>query len=292
MIRRCPEAIVQAAAMDQERKDLFVEGIRDKLALEFLASADRNPDVRIFVIDETADIDQSVCGAKGRLLHLARTAADAGVTNLRFLVDREFDHLTGTSYPPNTWHTALPDFDSHLFAPYYVRKAIHLGYLKESVSPEDLLAHVFSICRTLSCLRLLSLREGLDLPINDSRKSKFLTLRKGELCFDFDKYLRAVMQSAGMPLRGHGTLAVKHAQLTTELSELADRQLVRARDFFEICEIVLRRFGVDTKELPSVFWAAVDERSIESDDDLTAAIRFLSRGNRTKASSVRGKQRR
>ena len=281
MNRRGAEAIVQAALMDRGRRDIFVEGIQDKLVLEFLASNRRDTQVRVLVIDDVADIDEQQGGAKARVLKLARLAANAGADNLRFFVDRDFDAFSDISYPSNTWHTDFPDLEGCLLNPYYMCKLIRLGYLAASISPHDVLAVTNAICRQLSLLRILSSRKGLELPITDSNKARFIIHNNGDVQFDLEKYIRSVLQSARIPLRRLASILEEYETLVDEMKDIEDEHLTRGKDFFDVCRIVLRRLGVNASQLPNVLWAATEKGVLDNNDNLAQAVAFISEQNQT-----------
>ena len=126
MIRRTPEAVVQAALMDRERTDLFVEGVHDKLVLEFLCGDERNNNVRVLSIDNAVLLQDQEGGAKARVLRLAELAEQKGAFNLRFVVDRDFDPLIGATVPANTWQTDLPDTEGYLFHEHAFSKVLRV----------------------------------------------------------------------------------------------------------------------------------------------------------------------
>src|SRR5206468_3136096 len=71
MLRRDPEAIVTAHLMDRARRELYVEGRRDRIFLDWLISTDRHPDVSVVEIS-SVNLPEISGGERGRLLHFAR----------------------------------------------------------------------------------------------------------------------------------------------------------------------------------------------------------------------------
>jgi hypothetical protein len=276
MIQRLPEAIIQAAKMDPSRRDLFVEGIQDKLILDFLSADSRNRNVRILVIDHVADIPLSEGGAKGRLLQLAQIAANSGLANLRFFIDHDCDKYLGREYPQNVWHTDYPDMEGYVIRRSNIDKVLKIAYLAENILPSQLLEVCSGICRKLFVLRLLSERESLRLPITSSRKSKFIRIKNGQISFAFENLLKALLQEAGISLTLLTQIMEKHDTLSQELASVSDTDLIRGKDFLAICEVVLSRWGINNKELPQVLWATLESDSVMDEENLRRAVEFLS----------------
>jgi len=277
MIPRSPEAIIQAAIMDADRNDLFVEGIHDKMVLEFLSEPNRNHAIRIFPIDEIAEIGESENGAKGRLLKLAHFASRESATNLKFFVDRDLDCFVGDDLPNNTWKTDFPDLEGYLINDKTVSKILKLCYNTERLDASVFLASLMSICRKTGLLRVFSRRKKLDLPITKTNKTKCITLKSGIITFDFDRFFTAVLQGAGQKLSKKTTLLRGFDALKKELADEPSENLVRGKDFIEISIIALRRYGIESKEFEQILWGTLESSIIPNYPALDCVVKFLSR---------------
>jgi hypothetical protein len=277
MIPRAPEAIVQAAAMDSERRDLYVEGLHDKLVLEFLCGKTRDRGVRILPVDEALDLCHSEGGSKGRLLVLAQTAQQKGVQNLRFFVDRDLDPFIGAAVPGNTWQTDFPDFEGYLLNVAALSKALRLSYSNPQTDILSLLDSLITICRELGLLRVLSCRNNLALPVTKTKKTRCVELRNGIVAFDCDRFLTAVLQEGHINLSRKSALIDGLQAIKKELNDAPSVQFVRGKDFIEISIIALRRLGIDSKEFGRVLWATLDKKTALGHPTLSCVVEFLSR---------------
>ena len=275
MICRSPEAIVQAALMDRDRCDLFVEGLHDKLVLEFLCGERRNSNVRVLAIDTAVLLQKQEGGAKARVLRLAELAEQKGASNLRFLVDRDFDPFVGATVPTNTWQTDLPDTEGYLLHEHAFSKVLRLCYCNTSAKAASALGCTIDICRQIGILRVYSLRQHLDLPISRTKKARCVATGQHKITLDFDRFLTSVLQTGKISLKQKPSVLADLQTLTDELDDTPSRELVRGKDFMEICPVVLRRLGIESKEFPTVLWATLDAQHMHSHATLTAIIEFM-----------------
>src|SRR5271155_3700280 len=104
MLRRHFEAVITAHAMDRSRKELYVEGQRDRLFLSWLIDGTRDPNVSIHEI-ETLELPGEVSGGnRGRLIRLVELLENAEVRICAF-ADADWDRLFGRRLPRRLWLT-------------------------------------------------------------------------------------------------------------------------------------------------------------------------------------------
>ena len=75
MIRRNPKAIIMAAQMDHERRELYVEGKKDRLFIKWLTLGRISSNSRILE-SNVVEINESQGGEKERLLLFAKLSED------------------------------------------------------------------------------------------------------------------------------------------------------------------------------------------------------------------------
>jgi hypothetical protein len=260
--------------MDTDRRDLYVEGVHDKMVLEFLCGDKRDQSVRIIPIDDALYLPCSQGGTKGRLLALAKEAEQKGVQNLRFLVDRDFDSLIGVSVPSNTWQTDMPDFEGYLFTDTALSKALRISYCDSKTDASWLLNCVVQICRQLGLLHFLSRRDNLQLPIVETKKRKCVVLKDGSYTFDMSKFVTMVLQNAGISLSKMTALLADLECITETFRDTPSLKLVRGKDFMEISAIILGNHNI--KEFSRVLWATLDKNIASYYPTLASVMSFLS----------------
>lgn len=274
MTRRPPNAVVRAAVMDPDRRDLFVEGVHDKLILEHLCGG-RPSSMRILVVDEHVELPNVQGGAKGRVLALAACAEQHGAHNLMFLVDTDLDRHLGNSYPPNVWQTDFPDMEALILGHDNFERVLRLAYVNPSLSSADFCRDVLSVARTIACVRLVSRKDNLNLKINDTEKRRYVAVKGSRFSFDEDAFLRTLLQKSQISLREFSRIQRRLSEERLALSSVDDSLLVRGKDCIEIGQLALRCYGVETDEFDRVLWASFNEGCLKRSRSIENLVNLL-----------------
>jgi hypothetical protein len=147
--------------MDQARRELFVEGPRDRLFLSWLASSGKDPNVSIIEID-FVELPELPGGNKGRLIYFAeqlgRGACDV---RIQMFADADWDRLLERPVPARVWITDHRDMEGYLLRVECLEKVLRLGLGNAAVSAEVVLTSIKEHARRLCLLRLTSEIHGL-----------------------------------------------------------------------------------------------------------------------------------
>src|SRR5688500_8001489 len=124
-IRRSPEAWIKSCEMDTSRKLLIVEGIEDRLFIEYIISDEKNSNSIILEID-SIDIDTSVeNGNNGRVLFFASLVKNE-VSNIKCFVDKDYQFLKKVKLPDCVISTDFKDLEGYLYEIHCITKFLKL----------------------------------------------------------------------------------------------------------------------------------------------------------------------
>lgn len=261
MIRRAPEALISAARMDPERRDLYVEGISDKLILEYLLNGSIHKNVRILPIDLAVEINLADGGAKGRVLAFASFAENKGIQNLRFLADSDLDALFNDEYPSNTFLTDFPDMEGYVISERNLDKLLKVAHVREYPSVKNLHEALLSISSELGLLRFISRRFSLGLSITNTKKLKSISIDSNLPVLDFKRLITTVCHNTSEKQYNADELLFKTEQAREEFEKASQSQRIRGKDYIELMSITLRKLKLSKSEEGSTLLATMHEEN-------------------------------
>ncbi len=273
MIRRHPEAILLAHRMDPERRELYVEGHRDRLFLSWLLEQPASAFGRIREIGHV-DIPVEEGGERGRLIRFAEMLSGDG-TSIRMFADADWDRVLGRHVPERVWLTDHRDMEGYVLRAECVDKVLALGVATDRVSGASLLNDLCGHCRRLGLLRLLSERDGLSLPFQATRLGRFARLEAGRIRLNFDGYLRALLQNAQITLSRLQVIRTAIEDLAAEHDSTLDSELVHGKDATCLLDVALSGCGVQRDEAKRLLWCSFEPRFVETGTVLEAVLAFL-----------------
>ena len=283
MIRRPPEAIVEAARLDPGRLDLFVEGIADKLFISHFCDPATVREIRVFPIDLAMEYSSNANGCKGRVLHLAAIAAQKGVQNLRFLVDSDLDHLLDLAPLPNLIRTELPDIEAHSISVNALRKTIQIGYGQQLDHIDEIHNALVFASSEIGLLRYVSLANRLNLSINGSKKDKCLSVRNELPVFDIRRFLKNVLQNSQdttIDEPGVCSLLEGHRH---HFESVPIENRIRGKDYQELFALFGRKSKHGWKEPANVMMATIERDHLRTAKHLLEISEFAGRALNTQS---------
>src|SRR5262245_4364060 len=123
MIRRTPEAILTAYRMDPARRELYVEGRRDRLFFDWLMGtlSVTKACVREIAAVELACVSNG--GERARLLAFAGQIGQAPIALMCF-ADADSDRLLSRPVPQRVWLTDGRDLEGYVLHPTCIEKVL------------------------------------------------------------------------------------------------------------------------------------------------------------------------
>lgn len=273
MIRREPSAFLTALKMDPARRHLFVEGHRDRLFLNWLAGDKKKPEVVVLDIN-AIEIKVEQGGNRQRLFEFARRIP-ADVTAIRFFADADFDRILARPTPTCVWLTDCRDFEGYVLSIKCIDKILKIGIATETKQASSLLFEIKVACRKIAELRYISEMEGLSLPFQKLDIARYTKVDGERIIFDFDRYLRAILQNAELSLTELEPLRSKLESAAERLAGLADEDLVHGKDVVGILAKALAPHGVSKDESKRLIWTSFDPQSVKPGSSLDEVLNFL-----------------
>ena len=229
-LRHDPEAVLNAHIMDPLRREGIIRRrSTDRLFLLWILGPDRAPNARVAEIDEVDLPGVTVGGSRGRLLAFAARIIGEPA-RIRFLADADMARLNGDQIPGNVWLTDLRDLEGYLFRVECVDKALVLGAGVDGVDVLEVLGTVTRLARRLAALRSLSLRTGLELPIQALDLPRYTSTNNAIVEVDFQRVLQVLMQNAGLSLANLDNLMAQWDVEAKALAGVSDDQLIHGKD--------------------------------------------------------------
>jgi hypothetical protein len=274
MLRRHLDAVLLAHTMDPSRRELYVEGQRDRLFLKWLVGADLNPNTSIREIDWVELPTGIAGGRRGHLLYFARVIGPTDFV-IRILIDADFDRLLSRPVPLKTWITDPRDLEGYVLRTECLDKILRLGICTEKMSGVELLKCIHEQGRKLGLLRLYSEINSLNLPFQKTDLSRYFTVRECEVELNWDGYLRALLQNAKISLKQLPIIKNGVEELGDRHCSTPNKELVHGKDAIVILESVLKPFGVASEDAARILWASFEPRFVERESALQEVLIFL-----------------
>jgi hypothetical protein len=272
-MRRDPQTIVTAHRMDPARKEVYVEGRRDRLFLNWLTGRCRGANARVADIDIVDLPGFTVGGARARLLEFARIVGDTPARILCF-ADADADRLRGQpSAAPNLILTDGRDLESYVLDKRCLQKVLRVGLGNESVEVETLFNQLVDTGKRLGAIRLMSDSDELNLPFQRTRLERYVTFAGGSVRVDYRSYLQTLLQNGSISITRLDALLNRAEEVLHSHEHHAD--LVHGKDASRVAEAVLRQISAGSADATQLLWCAFEEAWAISYPNLAEVVSFL-----------------
>ncbi|WP_433215688.1 hypothetical protein ACQP00_06320 [Dactylosporangium sp. CS-047395] len=270
--------ILTAHRLDPSRKELYVEGVRDKSFLDWLVPVGLRINASIVLICNVEVLDAGEGGERSRLLKFLRTI-EAESVDVHGLVDADSDPLSAAArgaMPSNAWVTDLRDLESYVLSVNNIRTALQLGFARDPALAPAIFASMAVEARWLAALRLTSEVAGLRLPVSEQkwlRHAKFDSL--GTVVLDRKKILTSLLQSAGLSLKGLDDVILQIQKTQDEISDFTDREVLHGKDALALLTLQLREIGCNVVDVGPVLWTTFRHDYVSEFPNLSQVVSYL-----------------
>jgi len=273
MIRRKPEAVVLAHTMDRSRRELYVEGTRDRLFVLWLLGTNIDANASVREVD-SVDLPEVPGGERGRLLYFANWLGARDV-RIRMFADADWDRILGRAVPDRVWLTDYRDMEGYVLCLKCVDKVLRIGIATDRVTANALLLNIIQQCRRLGLIRIMSELEGLNLPFQKTRLSRHLQVVESNVLVDIPGYLRALLQNAQISLSRLKELEERLSRVHETYAATPDPDLVHGKDATALLAAALMAHGVDVENGLRLLWTSFESGASERSVTLNDVIRYL-----------------
>lgn len=274
-MERTPEAFLAAIKMAPSRKNVFVEGSKDRLFLNWLAGKKKNPNCQIVEIN-FVKFSKRLEGNKEKIKYFANIIDDK-YNNIKFFCDSDFDAFLSSDIPSCIINTDYNDIEGYLFNKKLIEKTIILGFQSEKINIDTLISTCLNFSIKVGVLRILSIKKEYFFSINATSISKFIRKKCDVINFNFDDWLKAVLQNSNHSLRDFAKIKNEHKILFSQLSSNSPNDLIRGKDVIEIFERIIKLWGYNSVNYDISLWSALDEHKLlnKSHPNLACIINFI-----------------
>lgn len=268
--KRTSESLIKSLEFDSDKKILIVEGVSDRLFLEFLQSS-KNEDVVILEI-ENIDIDTDFNGNKGKIIQLI-SRVPTNIENISFFIDRDYD-LNEENINQNTILTDFKDLETYLLNKSYLDKFLRIGIKCEKITSDKIYKELLN-CQYFGFIRKLSITNNLNLPINscNEKLEKYVKYNKTKgIEIDYTKYLALVIQKAKLKLSTEELQ--KQINLFIDNDKSIPEFIIHGKDLIKFLEIICNSIGYK-QDIEAPFWMSFDHNNVKNYKNLKKVIEFI-----------------
>jgi hypothetical protein len=275
-MRRRPEAIVAAHVMDPKRRELYVEGSRDRDVIIRLLNKAMTSDALVREIG-TVHVDAGGPGGeRGRLLTFAMMPTIRRIKNLRVFVDADYDRIFGRLISAdNIVFTDHRDLEAYVLSEEHLAACVERLLPNTSVNCADLVRCVLLAARRIAAIRILSDERELSLPFQKTNLARRIEISGTAVNISVSDYLRALMQNAGISLADHDELMSAHQACEGRHGVHEVRDLLHGKDWVFVLERAVHRHAEGDIDIDSEVWVGFDRAVAQKFGALRQVLAFL-----------------
>jgi hypothetical protein len=278
-MRRDVDSRFAAYKFDPGRRELYVEGRRDRVVLNYLVGEEQHPDVTVVEINEVDLPERAEGGNKGRLISFARLALDT-VPVIRAFADADYDRILSVDTPTNVVYTDYHDLEGYVLRPECIQKIWGLGLGSDINMAEavEKLAIILAVARSAGLIRVMAELERLQLPFRTSDLSKYVDVKVDPPSLKIKPYLQTLMQGRGIPLNRLTDLQVRLLHVQESYSSVSNAELVHGKDCLSILRAFLGPQKVSVEQVEALVWTSFDRTMVETGSQLEYIVNLLRTG--------------
>lgn len=261
MLRRIPESIAESALRDSKRRELYVEGVFDKIFIEYFLEKMFTPNFKIFVVDEAVESPSCENGCRGRLQQLADVLSKKKANNIMVLLDSDFDFLRDDKNT-NIIYTEFSDIEGHSINDNALDKLLRIGYGRNTRISKALHSKILEISADIGLLRYVSHKYKLNLSINDTKKNKCISIESGLPMMDFNKYVSNVINNT-CPKGATSEQVLRWiAEERLRFKGIPVKNRIRGKDYHEVLLIYGKKSGFAWSDPASTIMATIETNEV------------------------------
>lgn len=276
--RRAPEAIVSALQMDRTLRNLFVEGRKDRLFVEWLSG-----DQLTCELTEIGDIEIYVeaGGNRARAVTLSDylrsvlSSDEEVLDRVRVLVDADFDHLDGKAATLPLMLTDGRCLESYLLRRCYFRKIFLFALQKQDIDPDAIFNSTVKIGTTLAALREVDRQESLHLPFQSQNfKAHIVVNSVGVPSLRLAKLIAELLQKAGLPVAEVASVRSRIEQASEEFRTRDPIVVVHGHDLEAVLGEVVQKLQYPRLKIGALMRSAFERQHVADYPMLSSIVAF------------------
>ena len=195
---------------------------------------------------------------------------------VRCFADADWGGILGERVPRNVWLTDTKDMEGYLLCTECIEKVLRLVVQREDIDAGAMLAEALSVARVTSVLRLVSIREQLNLPFSTSKLHRHLTVTSSKAALDLKKFVLTLLNNSDRTAGECDGVLDKHGQLCEEYRGVDDLQITHGKDAIVVIGELLAQYRVPRAEVTNLMWISFERALADRWANLSTVVTYLS----------------
>ena len=271
--KRTVDEVISICKLEPSTKNIYVEGISDKLVIDNFLKKQKKSDVSVYNID-CIDYSEVFTGMPPENIKVMKESNKEKVAYLALKVEKEVEncHLLGiidrdldfvNNHVKSGKYLSYTDYNSmemYLFSYDNIDALLKNSFrITTNVNVDNFLKSIGDVCRVLFYIR--AYLESSNGSIVDFKKNLSYDKQDNTCSLDVEKYINKIAQANRMVCSFDGLYKEIQEKLAKSLDEI--RLEIKGHDFikvlyFSICKH--KKVSMDESELVNTFWVYLDDR--------------------------------
>lgn len=271
--KRTVDEVISICKLEPSTKNIYVEGISDKLVIDNFLKKQKKSDISVYNID-CIDYSEVFAGMPPEDIKVLKESNKEKVAYLALKVEKEVEncHLLGiidrdldfvNNHVKSGKYLSYTDYNSmemYLFSYDNIDALLKNSFrITSNVNVDNFMKSIGQVCRVLFYIR--AYLESSNGSMVDFKKNLSYDRKDNTCSLDIKKYISKIAQANKMVYSLDGL----HKEIEEKLAKSVDdiRLEIKGHDFikvlyFSICKH--KKVSMDESELANTFWVYLDDR--------------------------------
>lgn len=271
--KRTVEEIISICKLEPSTKNIYVEGISDKLVIDNFLKKQKINDISVFDIDcidfrevfakmSPSDLNILKDSNKEKVAFLAlKVEKEAGNCHFLGIIDRDLDfvnnHIKSGKYLSYTDYNSM---EMYLFSYDNIDALLRNSFrITSNVNVDNFMKSIGHVCRILFYIR--AYLESSNGSVVCFKKNLSYDRKDNTCSLDIENYISKIAQANKMVCSFEGLYKEIKEQLTKSADDI--RLEIKGHDFIEVLYFSIckhKKVKMDESELANTFWVYLDDR--------------------------------
>lgn len=276
--KRTVDEVISICKLEPSTKNIYVEGISDKLVIDNFLKKQKKSDISVYNID-CIDYSEVFAGMppedikvlkesnKEKVAYLAlKVENEVEKCHLLGIIDRDLDFVNNhVKSGENLSYTDYNSMEMYLFSYDNIDALLKNSFrITSNVNVDNFMKSIGQVCRVLFYIR--AYLESSNGSMVDFKKNLSYDRKDNTCSLDIKKYISKIAQANKMVYSLDGL----HKEIEEKLAKSVDdiRLEIKGHDFikvlyFSICKH--KKVSMDESELANTFWVYLDDRVLANE---------------------------
>lgn len=271
--KRTVDEVISICKLEPSTKNIYVEGISDKLVIDNFLKKQKKSDISVYNID-CIDYSEVFTGMPPENIKVMKESNKEKVAYLALKVEKEVEncHLLGiidrdldfvNNHVKSGKYLSYTDYNSmemYLFSYDNIDALLKNSFrTTTNVNVDNFMKSIGDVCRVLFYIR--AYLESSNGSIVDFKKNLSYDKQDNTCSLDIEKYINKIAQANRMVCSFDGLYKEIQKKLAKSVDDI--RLEIKGHDFikvlyFSICKH--KKVSMDESELANTFWVYLDDR--------------------------------